>query len=269
MTYLYCLVRSSRKPALRRVRSGLPGAGVVRALDAGGGLWLIVAHVDEADYGEAAIAAGLSRFDWVSPRAVGHEAVIERFLSSAAVLPMQLFTIFTSDERALDHVRRDRARIERILARLEGKHEWGVRLTWDQAAAREAVEQRHGPVRRGDGDAAGRAYLARKRDLLDVNRAQRASARRAATQLFREMSKHASEARRRTATERAVPGSRVLLDAAYLVPAARGAAFRAALRRRARALESSGVAIAVTGPWPPYNFISSSRGGAGRRTRGR
>jgi hypothetical protein len=252
VTYVYCLVRGSRKPALRRVTGGLPGAGAVRALDAGDGLWLLVADVDDTEYSEKAIARGLQDLEWVSARAVGHEAVIEQFLSAPAVLPMQLFTIFKTDARALEYVKKNRRRIDRILKRVEGHVEWGVRLTWDEQAARAAVEEAHRPR----GEAGGAAYLARKRDLRDVNRTQLADARAEATRVFKDLSKHATDAVRRTSTEQAAPGSRLLLDAAYLVPTRRGTAFRTALRQRARGLEGSGLAVSLTGPWPAYNFIT-------------
>ena len=90
-----------------------------------------------------------------------------------------------------------------------------------------------------------------------MTRAQLAGARQAADRLFAGLSRAAADVRRRTATEQAAPGSRLLLDAAFLVPAARAAAFRAALRRQSRSLPS-GVAVSLTGPWPPYNFIDAS-----------
>ena len=256
MTYLYCLVRSARKPAIRRVRNRLPDAGAVRALDSGGGLWLIVSDVAAPEYGEAAIAKGLTNLDWVSRHAIGHEAVVEQFLSKPALLPMQMFTIFTSDERALAHVARDRRRIARILHRVAGHVEWGLRLTWDEQAARDAVEEAH--ARRSSAPRrSGSAYLTRKRDLINVTRTQVAKARVHATALHHTLRRQARDAVRRTATEQAAPGSRLLLDAAYLVPSTRAAAFRAAVRQHARKLASSGIAAALTGPWPPYNFISS------------
>lgn len=257
MTYLYCLVRSARKPVIRRRRPGLPSARAVRAVDAGAGLWLIVSDVDASGYGEGAIAAGLKDLDWVSRCAMGHEAVVEQFLSKSALLPMQMFTIFTSDERALAHVARDRRRIERILRRVAGNVEWGVRVTWDEQAVRGAVEQAHAR-RDGEPRRSGSAYLTRKRDLLDVSRTQLAKARAEATTFHRSLTRHARDAVRRTATEQAAAGSRLLLDAAYLVPSARAAAFRAAVRQRARKLAASGVSTMLTGPWPPYNFTSST-----------
>jgi len=253
VTYLYCLVRASRRPTLRRVPEGLPGAGPLRLLDAGRGLWLVAADVSEREYAEEAIAKGLKNLEWVSRRAVGHEGVVERFLSASAVLPMQLFTIFTSDERALEYVRGDRARIDRILKRIGGHVEWGLRLTWDEQAARAAVEKVH--RRRGNGHG-GAAYLARKRDLLDLNRAQLAQAKSEATRVFDDLARIASDAVRRRSTEQAAPGSRLLLDAAYLVPAKKTTAFKSALTKNARRLGPAGVAVSLTGPWPPYNFIA-------------
>jgi hypothetical protein len=218
-------------------------------LDAGDGLWLVATSVPEAEYGEAAVARGLQDLDWVGRRAMEHEAVVEHFLSAPAVLPMQLFTLFTSDDRAVSHVTGDRKRITRILTRIERQVEWGLRLTWDEKAMRESIERAH------QRPATGTAFLSRKRDLLNVNRVQLITARAEADRVYRAMAREATDARRRKATEHAAPGSRLLLDAAFLVPARKGGAFRAALRRNTKSLGRSGLVVSLTGPWPPYNFI--------------
>src|SRR5438874_13335934 len=111
-TYVYCLVRSPRRPALRRARRGLPATGAVRLLDADRGLWLVVADAPLNRYGADPINRRLTDLDWVSRAAVAHERVIESFIEASAVLPMKLFTIFGNDNRALDHIRQDRSRID-------------------------------------------------------------------------------------------------------------------------------------------------------------
>jgi hypothetical protein len=249
LTYVYCLVRHGRRPSLPDAAAGLAGSRDLRLLEAAARLWLVAATVREAEYGEAALQRGMQNLDWVGRRAMEHEAVVEHFLRAQAVLPMQLFTMFTSDERAVAHVAHDRRRIAGILRRIEGRVEWGLRLTWDEQAAKRSVERAHAP------SASGAAYLARKRDLLDVNRVQLSDARTAADRLYRLMAREASDARRRTATEQAAPGSRLLLDAAFLVPVKSAAAFRAALRRNTKSFARSGLVVSLTGPWPPYNFI--------------
>jgi hypothetical protein len=253
LTYVYCLVRRARRPSLGRVPAGMPGSSGVRALDAGGGLWAVVSSVKARDYDESALAAGLQNLDWVGRRAMAHESVVEHFLGADAVLPMQLFTLFTSDERALDHVARDRSRIDRIVARIEQHVEWGVRLSFDEQKARESVDAAFG--RRQRQAPSGTSYLARKRDLLNVSRVHLGDARGEADRLYGAMAREATEARRRPATEQSMPGSRLLLDAAFLVPKPRAKAFASALRRNTRSLAASGIDVSFTGPWPAYNFI--------------
>ena len=247
LSYVFCLVRSARRPVLRGISDGMPGGDELRAIEVGDGLWAIVQTVPAADYAEAALTQGLQNLDWVGPRAIAHERVIESFLSAAALLPMQLFTLFTSDERVADHVRSDRARIGRILKRVEKKVEWGLRLTFNEKAAREKAAKR--PAR------SGTEFLARKRDVLDVGRKQLAEARTAANRVYKAIGRKAAASQRRTSLERAAPGSRLLLDAAFLVPVAKSGAFKSVIREQTRRLRGTGIDTSLTGPWPAYNFI--------------
>src|SRR5215468_10178861 len=117
-TYVYCVVAAPRAPKLTRVPAGLPGAGPARLLDLGRGLYLVVADVPLARYGEAAIERGLGDLEWVSRAAVAHEAVVESLIDAPAVLPMKLLTIFNSDERAIAHMLEDRPRLEALAKRI-------------------------------------------------------------------------------------------------------------------------------------------------------
>jgi hypothetical protein len=247
LSYVFCLVRSNRQPTVRRIGEGMPGGRDLRAIEVGDDLWAIVQSVAEAEYSEGAMARGLQNLDWVGPRAIAHERVIESFLSARALLPMQLFTLFTSDDRVVQHVLADRARIARILKRVENKVEWGLRLTFGESAARSRVSKQ--PVK------SGAEFLARKRDMLEVNRTGLKNAHAAADRLYKSVSRLATDSQRRTSLERAAPGSRLLLDAAFLVPSAKRSAFRSAVRQQTRDLRAAGIAVSLTGPWPPYNFI--------------
>jgi hypothetical protein len=251
LTYVYCVVRSGRAPSVARLPASMPGGGPVRVLNAGSDTWLVVSSVPSREYDEAALAAGLRNLDWVSRRALAHETVVEHFLGARAVLPMQLFTLFTGDDRALEHVTADRRRVARVLSRIERQLEWGLRLTLDETKAKETGRAGRRTVETGVD------YLSRKRDLMDVRRSRLVRAKAEGDRIYRAMARQATSARRRTSMEQAAPGSRLLLDAAFLVPAGRAGAFKTALRREARQLTASGVQVLLTGPWPPYNFIDS------------
>ena len=232
---------------MRRVSEGMPGGHDLRAIEVGDHLWAVVQSVPEAGYSETALSRALQNLDWVGPRAIAHERVIESFLSARALLPMPLFTLFTSDDRAVQHVQSDGTRIRRLLKRVEGRVEWGLRLTFDEKAARAKVSNR--PVR------SGTEFLARKRDVLSINRTRLKEAKGTADRVYKSISRLATAAQRRTSLERAAPGSRLLLDAAFLVPAGKSGAFRSAVRQQTRDLRTAGIAVSLTGPWPAYNFI--------------
>ena len=232
---------------MRRISEGMPGGRDLRAIEVGDRLWAVVQSVPEPAYSETALTRGLANMEWVGARAIAHERVIESFLSARALLPMPLFTLFTSDDRAVRHVQSDGARIRRILQRVEGKVEWGLRLTFDERAERAKVSGRR--------VTSGTEFLVRKRDVLAVTRTRLKEAQGTADRVYKSMSRLATAARRRTSLERAAPGSRLLLDAAFLVPAGKSGTFRSAVRQQTRELQAGGTAVSLTGPWPAYNFI--------------
>jgi Gas vesicle synthesis protein GvpL/GvpF len=236
-TYVYGVVAAVRRPRLTRVPRGLSGAGRVRLLDVERGLFAVVTDVPLDRYGEAAINRGLANLDWVSRAAMAHEAVVESFIAATAILPMKLFTIFTNDDRALVHLRAERTRIASFVKRVANQQEWGVRVVLDRARVAAAKKKRT-PA----GVRTGAAYLTHKKVQRDAALYDRLAAR-------------SRLAKRRLASELPAQGGPLLLDAAFLVPRARAASFRALAAREARALSIHGYGLTVSGPWPPYTFV--------------
>ena len=249
-TYVYCLVAASRRPSLTRVPPGLRGMGRVRLLDVARGRFLVVADAPLDRYGEQAINRGLSDLDWVARGAVAHESVVESFIAASAVLPMKLFTIFKSDDRALEHVQREATRIDALLRRVAKHHEWGVRVMLDRAPAAAPA------VKRGrSATASGRGYLAQKKAQRDEAAELARHARDTVADLYDRLAEQSGLAKRRTASELPVQGGPLVLDAAFLVPTTRTRRFRSLAAREARALARRGYRLTLSGPWPPYNFI--------------
>jgi hypothetical protein len=244
-TYLFALLRRPRAPETVEAPApaGLPGAGRPRVIPVERGLWLVAADAPLDRYGEEAIAQGLKDMSWVSACALAHEKVVEHFAHAGALLPMKLFTLFATDERAVRHVRARRMRLLRLLDRVEGREEWGVRLSG-------AGKARPAP---GKAPRSGTEFLLAKKAERDREgeRAERASEE--ADALFRRLAEHADESRKRSLPEST--RARLWLDAAFLVPRGGRRSFAAALRRETRGLEARGYAVTLTGPWPPYNFV--------------
>ena len=257
-TYVYCLVAAPRRPPARRVPPGLAGLGPVRLLEVDeeksrGGLsvWLVAADAPLDRYGEDAINRGLSDLDWVSRAAVAHERVIESFIAAPAVLPMKLFTIFTSDERARDHIRRQSARIDALVRRVANHQEWGLRVILDRADAAKAAR----PVNRAKTGMSGTSFLVHKKAARDRSTELARRARETVADLYDRLSEQAATSKRRAASDLPVQGGPLLLDAAFLIASKRAKRFRTIVGREARALGRQGYLLTLTGPWPPYTFV--------------
>ena len=249
-TYVYCVVASRSVPRVPRGPSGLPGTGRLRLLDVEPGLFLVVADAPLSRYGEDAINRRLSDLAWVSRAAVAHEAVIEAFIDETAVLPMKLFTLFTSDARAIEHVQSQKTRIAALVKRLGNHHEWGVRVVLD----RKRVTKQPAKADRS-ASASGAAYLTQKKAQRDAAVELSARARETVAALYDRFAGRARLARRRSPSELPDGGGALLLDAAFLVPKTREQSFRAQVEREARSLASHGYGLTLTGPWPPYSFV--------------
>jgi len=232
----------------------VPAAGAPRAIDAGAGLWLVASDAPADRYGEKAIERGLSDLAWVSERALPHEAVVEYVGRSGTVLPMKLFTLFRSDERALEHVAGQRKRIARLLERLAGREEWGIRLLLDEPRA---LERAAASARGEAKGASGTEFLLRKKKQRDLSLEVIERGGERASTLFDELSRRADGARRRPPPP-GPAGRRILLDAAFLVRRGRVKQFQAAARKARAGLERDGYELTLTGPWPPYNFVAES-----------
>jgi hypothetical protein len=245
--YLYCVVEQARRPALTKIPPGLPGATTPGLIELRRTLWAVAADVPLSLYAGDSLDERLKDINWVADIAVAHEAVVEHFASrrTAAVVPLKLFTMFSTRERAIADLRVRAREITRILSRIRGCQEWGVRVT-----RRTAGTPRGGATARPE---SGAAFLAAKKRARDDARRAALQAVDAAEAAFATLDRLARASRRHEAPDSATTPP--LVDAAFLVPANRRARFRAAARRSARACREAGADLVLTGPWPAYNFV--------------
>jgi hypothetical protein len=247
-TYVYGLLERKTKPSLQRVPAGPPDLGPLRALPAGDGLWLLAARAPLARFGAEPIERGLRDLDWVSACALGHERVAEHFLAQGTLLPMKLFTVFTSDEAALAQSQRDSRRIARVTARLRGRDEWGVRVR--------RREDEDVPAPATARPRSGREFLKRKARVRRLARGPRPGDRARAERAFKALRALAAEALRKEVPDDA---GRVLLDAVLLVDRTQAVRLRRAVAAEARTLTREGMDLVLTGPWPAYHFLGARR----------
>ncbi|MGC9666484.1 GvpL/GvpF family gas vesicle protein [Planosporangium sp. 12N6] len=213
------------------------------------GLGLAVSDVTTAEL--AAVNDDSADPRLVAVLAQRHDSVIRTVTAAAtAVLPFRLGIVVTDREAAHRFLTVRADALRSGLARVAGCDEWGVTVRDDGDPAAQSGGE---PVPAGTGGAApgaGAAYLARRRQHFD----RLEQRRRAARELVAEM----EDALAGIAGDSA-PGRRegsLLLDRAYLVRRDEQPRFVEILDACGDRLAADGFALRVTGPWPPYSFVT-------------
>jgi hypothetical protein len=214
------------------------------------GLGLLVSRVDPDEL--QVEPDDLSETGRLAILARGHDAVVRAAVAVGPVLPLRFGTVVADEDGARrllrTHARTARDRLDRI----GDAFEWGVRLV--RALDEPALT---GPAPDRD-DVTGTEFLTRRREAMRAREATARTAATAAATLEESLAPHVTESVRRGGA----PGSSLLLDVAYLVPAAAEEAFLAEVERLGGALRPDGLALEVTGPWPPYSFAAFTVGGS-------
>ena len=251
--YVYCVVPATF--VLSSAPRGIdraPVRSIVRADVAA-----LVTALDADEYSGDAPSERMGDPEWLTPRAVAHDAVITWAADRGAVVPFSMWTMF-SDERAVSEMLDDRHdEFRTMLNRVSGARELCVRISADQAALAHVAEQmddRLGELeRQADVASPGQAYLLRRK-LAELRKsATRDAGSRIAGLAHAALSDHSRESVAGGSSVANEPG--VLLDGAYLVDNDHYDAFRSSLTELIATYGPVGLSFDFTGPWPPYHFV--------------
>jgi hypothetical protein len=256
LTYLYGIVLSDAVDPPDELR-GLDGSPV--RLLRRGNVAAIVSSVAADVYSDEALDAMLPDLEWVGDRGMAHERVLDWYAERGPVIPLSLFSLHRDDERAAARVGAGGAEYERVLGRLVGRTEWGIKLWRREAIAREGIDRLSVSLqelgRQIDESPPGKRFLLeRKRETMRLEEL-RALSKRIALESFADL-RGSSEAGVSVPIPSGAAGAErtLLLHAAFLVRDGAFDEFQQAVNSLANRLTGSGFELEFTGPWPAYHF---------------
>jgi hypothetical protein len=229
---------------VRGVPASVPGAGAPRLLAIDRDIWAVVADAPLERFAGDALRQEMQDVESISRHALAHAAVIEFFFRRAPVIPLKLFTLFSSDEKVRAHVRTRLDSLKRMFIALRGLEEWGVRIVAGEVEAEAA--------RTLD---SGRDYLQLKKRLHEQTAAPSGATARAIDGALRSLGRHASKTRKEIFPPPG-RGRPYVGGASFLVAAKRRTAWKKQAATIAAALAARGHRLEMSGPWPPYHFVS-------------
>jgi hypothetical protein len=250
--WLYCVAAGAEPPDVAGVAEGKRPRSVSAA-----GLTALVSSVPLSEYGKAPLKRNLNDMPWLESVARAHEAVLEAALRTGPIVPMRLCTIYRGEEQVQALLAERQDELAEALAALEGRGEWGVKVTADRERVaerlRSRIEQRPAGV--------GGSYLGRKQEELRLRDEVDATLDAAVQESHARLEEWAvaSELLPPQRAELSGHAGEMVLNGAYLVDDERLDGFRSVVEELGRAYAESGLAFELTGPWPPYNFAGSAK----------
>ncbi|GAA3240670.1 GvpL/GvpF family gas vesicle protein [Dactylosporangium siamense] len=231
---------------------GVAGIGgrAVRTVHAGG-LVAVVSSVDLAQFGEEPLRRNLEDLDWLETVARAHHSVVETVGRSRPVVPARLTTVYRDDAGLRAMLEQRRGDFDAVLDRVSGRTEWGVKTYAVPTSERLSGTPPAETARPGT------AYLQRRRAQLSAEDQRWQLAVAGAEEVHAALTGCAAAARRHPPQDRRLSGRTepMLLNGAYLVERRDADRFGAAVT--AQAARHPGLHLELTGPWPPYSFVTN------------
>jgi hypothetical protein len=218
---------------------------------------VVLARVPLADWEGPAAEARLSDSDWLIPRALAHELVIESQMAQSPVLPVRFGAVFSGEAALVEFVSARAEEISGFLGRIADMEEWAVKgflnpgLTeqWLEANDPGLAERRqHLP------DSPGARYFQEKRLKADLQKLAWQWTYSLTETLSAELKSRAVDVCTLRSQPAAGPDREMIFHAAFLLPSTSVNEFRDQVAQVEGCYAVQGLTLEMTGPWPPWSF---------------
>jgi len=254
--YLYGFARC--EPVRHFSYSPLDEIGPARLVEMGG-LGAIVSSIPLDS-----IKAGLARDppdpEWIIPRALHHERVIEAVQASAPVLPVRFGCVFSSKDALQAVTDQYRPSIERFLHEIGDQEEWSLKAYLDaDLAVQFLLDTNPGLSQRFRAlpAAPGIRYFLEKRLREDARDEAHRGSQAAAERLYHAVVNTGARVQVERVTGGESKGRNLLLKLALLIPRIRIDEVFATAEQTATTPGLVPLVVERSGPWPPFHFCPS------------
>jgi len=241
---------------------GLEDAPVSLELAADGRTSAVVSVLAYDDYAPEALESKVGEVEWLSPRAVAHDQVLSWVSDRTAVVPLPMFTLFSSAEAVRGMLADRSASIRATLDRLATHREYALRVYRVDAEVLRHMSELSPRMREMERAAEnvtpGQRYLLQRKVEAERKSELRYVSQRIAAEIFDTLGSHSVERARSPIPQVNTEASHgvQILNAAFLVSSSQYDAFQAALGTLVSAHTQHGFRFDFTGPWPAYHFVT-------------
>jgi hypothetical protein len=245
---------------LSRAPQGLDDAPLELCVD--DELAAVTSRVDGERYSPDAVERATEDVEWLAPRAVAHDRVLTWLSDHGPVVPLPIFSLFSTTKAVQRMLHDRRAELDVALRRVAKGREYALRLyRIDTELATIATELSPRLAQLQENAAAaspGQRYLLeRKLDAERKNELHGIGSRIARTVMsaLQPAAIEIAETRIAQRAGRTAAEGTLILDAAFLVAPSSLEEFQRTLTELVTLHSGRGFRFDFTGPWPPYHFV--------------
>jgi hypothetical protein len=236
--YVYCVIPSEKALAFGAIGIGAKSTDVHT--------------VNFRDIAAVVSDTPIELYEPTRQNVLAHERVNETVMRAHTVIPMSFGTVFKTREDIQQLLRSAYEAFKDVLAKMEDKLEYGLKVLWDRDRIVEELERETEDIHRLKVEISSRngsTYFARMQYGRLVDTALQGRSERFVQEIFDALRPVAVASR----VNRPI-GDKMILNAAFLVRRDKEPDFDAAVK--AIAAKHIHLTFKYTGPWPPYNFVN-------------
>jgi hypothetical protein len=192
-------------------------------------------------------------YDPTRENVFAHEQVNEAVMREFTVLPMAFGALFRTEDDIIELMRGTYDALRDVLAKMEGKVEFGLKVNWDRDRVIAELEEENEEIRhlkeQITSRTTGSTYFAR----MQLGRLVETALTDQADAYIREVYSVLRDTSVASRANKPI-GDKMIMNAAFLIEREREAEFDQKVKEIAAKYENK-LSFRYTGPWPPYNFV--------------
>ncbi|OLE52089.1 MAG: hypothetical protein AUG51_19780 [Acidobacteria bacterium 13_1_20CM_3_53_8] len=192
-------------------------------------------------------------YDPTRENVFAHEQVNETVMREFTVLPMAFGALFRTEDDIIELIRGTYDALRDVLAKMEGKVEFGLKVNWDRDRVIAELEEQNEEIRRLKEQitsrTTGSTYFAR----MQLGRLIENALSDQADAYIRDVYSVLRDTAVASRANKPI-GDKMIMNAAFLIERDREAEFDSKVNELAAKYDGK-CAFKYTGPWPPYNFV--------------
>ena len=226
------------------------------------GFYVIAKYVSESEFSEENFKRNLSDILWLESNAREHIRVISMIMESSTVIPFKFGTIYNTKASLKKFIEDYSGALIENLLHIEWKEEWAVKMYCDRNALSEQIdelsEEAAALEKQIMTSSPGKAFLLRRKksDLIEneLNRLSKSYGQ----EYYNEIKKISEATTLNNLLPQELTGrdDTMILNASFLVIKDKTIDFISTIGSLKKKYTDLGFDIEITGPWPPFNFIS-------------